>query len=163
MVLANRMSLRPSLLWLILNLALIIQCLSWNNIQIYIFNFTYPLRCLHVPPGVRVPHVETTDLAARSLCDGFEILIAVTKKTFIFWDIKPCSPVKVNRRFRDICHLQFQDRRVGQVALLAAGFMLVSYLVYSSTLKREAMFLQNIGWLSLEYTALYPRRWYSSI
>jgi hypothetical protein len=52
MALPNRMSLRPGLLWLILNLALIIQCLSWN---IFIFfYFTYPLRCLHVPPGVRV-------------------------------------------------------------------------------------------------------------
>jgi hypothetical protein len=34
------------LLWLTLNLAQIIQCLSWN----YIYNFTYPLRCLRVPP-----------------------------------------------------------------------------------------------------------------
>jgi hypothetical protein len=25
---------------------------------IYFFNFAYPLRCLHVPPGVRVPQVE---------------------------------------------------------------------------------------------------------
>jgi hypothetical protein len=25
------------------------------------------------------------------------------------------------------------------------------------------MFLQNVGWLSTDYTALYPRRWYSSI
>jgi hypothetical protein len=56
MALPNRMSLRPDLLWLNLNLALIIQCLSRNNI--YFFNFTYPLRCLRVPPGVHVPQVE---------------------------------------------------------------------------------------------------------
>jgi hypothetical protein len=30
--------------------------LSLNNI--YFFNFTYPLRCLRVPPEVRVPQVE---------------------------------------------------------------------------------------------------------
>jgi hypothetical protein len=48
MALPNRMSLRPSLLWLTLNLALIIQCLSRNNILIF-FNVTYPLRCLRVP------------------------------------------------------------------------------------------------------------------
>jgi hypothetical protein len=41
MALPNRMSLRPGLLWLTLNLALIIQCLPWNNIFIS-FNFTYP-------------------------------------------------------------------------------------------------------------------------
>jgi hypothetical protein len=39
MVLLNRTSLRPGLLCLILNLALIIQCLSRNNIYIYIFFF----------------------------------------------------------------------------------------------------------------------------
>jgi hypothetical protein len=39
------------------------MCLSWNNIHIC-FYFTCPLRCLRVPPGVRVPQVElnTTDL-----------------------------------------------------------------------------------------------------
>jgi hypothetical protein len=53
------MSLGPGLLWLTLNLALTIQCLSWNDIHIiHFFNFTNPLRCLRVPPGVRVPHVE---------------------------------------------------------------------------------------------------------
>jgi hypothetical protein len=57
MALPNRMSLRPGLLWLTVNLALIILCLSWNNVFIFL-NFTYPLRCLCVPPGVRVPQVE---------------------------------------------------------------------------------------------------------
>jgi hypothetical protein len=47
MALPNRMSLRPGLLWLTLNLALIILCLSWINI--FFLNFTYPLRCLRVP------------------------------------------------------------------------------------------------------------------
>ena len=56
MALPNRMSLLPGLLWLTQNLALIIQCLSWNNT--FFFNFTYPLICLRFPPGVRVPQVE---------------------------------------------------------------------------------------------------------
>jgi hypothetical protein len=36
------------------------MCLSWNNIYIYIYilDFMYPLRCLRVPPGERVPQVE---------------------------------------------------------------------------------------------------------
>jgi hypothetical protein len=33
------------------------MCLSWNNIYTF-FNYTHPLRCLLVPPGVRVPPVE---------------------------------------------------------------------------------------------------------
>jgi hypothetical protein len=50
-----RMSLRPGLLLLNLNVAMIIQCLSRKNI----FNFTYLVRCLHVFPKVssRTPGV----------------------------------------------------------------------------------------------------------
>jgi hypothetical protein len=55
MVLPNRMSLRPGLLWLTENLALIIQCLSLNNILLY---FTYPVSWFRVPPGVQVPQAE---------------------------------------------------------------------------------------------------------
>jgi hypothetical protein len=44
-------------------------------------------------------------------------------KVSIFWDIMPRKPLKVNGRFG---------------ALLAAYFMLVSFLVYTSTLKMEA-------------------------
>jgi hypothetical protein len=29
----------------------------------------------------------------------FEVLIAVVMKSTIFWEIVPCSPLKVNRRF----------------------------------------------------------------
>jgi hypothetical protein len=31
---------------------------------------------------------------------GFEVLTAVVMKSTIFWDITPCSPLKVNWRFR---------------------------------------------------------------
>jgi hypothetical protein len=57
----NRMSLRPGLLWTTLNLALIIQCLSRNNILFY---FYIPCKvfshtpCLRVTPGVCVPQVQ---------------------------------------------------------------------------------------------------------
>jgi hypothetical protein len=30
---------------------------------------------------------------------GFEVLTAVVMKSSIFWDITPCSPLKVNRLF----------------------------------------------------------------
>jgi hypothetical protein len=32
------------------------------------------------------------------------------KKSSIFWDITPCSPLRVNRRFRGICRLHLQGR-----------------------------------------------------
>jgi hypothetical protein len=39
MALPARMSLRPGLLWITVNLALIIQCLSQNDIYILFFKF----------------------------------------------------------------------------------------------------------------------------
>jgi hypothetical protein len=54
------MSLRPGLLRRTLNLVLIIQCLSRNNIVV--FNFTYFVRCSRLPPPLprclRLPKVE---------------------------------------------------------------------------------------------------------
>jgi hypothetical protein len=49
-------------------------------------------------------------------------------KSFLFWDITPCSPLKFNRRF-------------AETALLATCFTLFSCLAYSATLKMEAIFL----------------------
>jgi hypothetical protein len=30
---------------------------------------------------------------------GFEVLTAVVMKSAIFWDITPCTPLSINRRF----------------------------------------------------------------
>jgi hypothetical protein len=45
---------------------------------------------------------------------GSEVLTAVTINSYIFWDITPCSPVKVNRRFGRKYHLHLQGLRVSQ-------------------------------------------------
>jgi hypothetical protein len=42
---------------------------------------------------------------------GFEILTAVVKKSTIFWDIGPCSPLSVNRRFGGTYRLRLQGRK----------------------------------------------------
>jgi hypothetical protein len=34
--------------------------------------------------------------------------ILVFSKGFIFWDITPCSPTKINRHFEGICRLHLQ-------------------------------------------------------
>jgi hypothetical protein len=78
-------------------------------------------------------------LAASGGVVGFEVFTPVVMKSFIFWDITPCSLLKVNRRFGGKCHLRLQGRRISQArALLAICFTLVSGLAYSSTLKMEA-------------------------
>jgi hypothetical protein len=40
----------------------------------------------------------------------FEVLTAIVMKSSIFWDITPCSPLKVNRSFRGKCRFHFQNR-----------------------------------------------------
>jgi hypothetical protein len=45
--------------------------------------------------------------------------------------------------------------------LLATSFTLVSCLAYFSTLKMEAAFLRNVGWILADYTSLYFTPLYS--
>jgi hypothetical protein len=47
-------------------------------------------------------------------CVGFEVLTAVVVKSCIFWDVTPCSPLKLNRRFGGTCRLHLQGRRISQ-------------------------------------------------
>jgi hypothetical protein len=66
--------------------------------------------------------LETKSVAALLLGDyitavksvGFEVLTAVIMKSTIFWDIPPCSPLKVNRRFGGAYHLHHQGRRISR-------------------------------------------------
>jgi hypothetical protein len=44
---------------------------------------------------------------------GFEVLTPVVMKSSIFWDIKPCSPLKVNRRFGGTYRLHLQGFLLG--------------------------------------------------
>jgi hypothetical protein len=48
----------------------------------------------------------------------FEILTAVVMKSSIFWDITPCSPLKVNRHFGRTCRIYFKGRRISQPIML---------------------------------------------
>jgi hypothetical protein len=63
---------------------------------------------------------------------GFEVLTAVVMKNSVFWDIVPCSLLKVNWRFGGTCCLQLQGQIISQArnqqssaqCLLHAGFLL---------------------------------------
>jgi hypothetical protein len=39
---------------------------------------------------------------------------AVVTKSYILWNITPCCPLKVNRRFGGRCHLHLYGRRISQ-------------------------------------------------
>jgi hypothetical protein len=56
---------------------------------------------------------------------GFEVLTAVVMNSSVFWDVPPCSPLKVNRQQSPLC--------------LPPDFMLVSCLAYSLTPKMEVI------------------------
>jgi hypothetical protein len=62
---------------------------------------------------------------------AFEFLTAVVMKNSIFWDITPCSTLKVSQHFGGTCRLHLQGRRMMQARnqdsacnLLQAGFLL---------------------------------------
>jgi hypothetical protein len=78
---------------------------------------------------------------------GFEVLTAVVMKSSSFWDITPCSPLKVSRRFGGKHRLYLQDRRIKQaktsVKVVAnAGFLLG---VFFDSEDGGDMFHRNVG------------------
>jgi hypothetical protein len=80
----------------------------------------------------------------------FDILTAVVMKSSICWDTTPCSPLKANRRFGGICRLHIQDQRINQARNQHRSWW-------------QADGYGNVGWLSKDYTALYPKSESSSI
>jgi hypothetical protein len=45
---------------------------------------------------------------------GFEVLTTVVMENIIFWDITPCSPLKVSRHFGGKYHLHLRGPKVNQ-------------------------------------------------
>jgi hypothetical protein len=80
-------------------------------------------------------------------------------KSYIFWDIMSCSPLRINRHFGGTCHLYLQGRRISQARNQAtsfhAGFLLG---LFFDPEDGGDMFFRNVGWLSANCTALCPRR-----
>jgi hypothetical protein len=64
--------------------------------------------------------------------DNFSLL-----KSIIFWDLTPCSPLNVNRRFGGTYRLHLQGRKISSACHLLSRCFFCS--TYSSTLKMEAI------------------------
>jgi hypothetical protein len=72
----------------------------------------------------------------------FEVITSVVMKSTIFGDITPCSPLKVNRRFRGTFRLHLQGRRISRGRSQRERWQvetLVFCSAYFSTLKMEAI------------------------
>jgi hypothetical protein len=92
----------------------------------------------------------------------------VVMKSSTFWNITPCSPLKVNRHFKGTYHLlnwtvvslcppiSYINQHFGKlIPLLATCFTLFSCLAYSFTLKMESTFspkmLVDLQWTTFHY------------
>jgi hypothetical protein len=83
-----------------------------------------------------------------SLCCSLLIIITLqSTKSSIFWDITPCSPLKLNRRFGGTCCFHLQCRRISQARNQREG---------SDPEDQSNMFLRNVGWFSTDYAAYIP-------
>jgi hypothetical protein len=72
------------------------------------------------------------ETAAMSLI--YEFLTAVIMKCYIFWDITPCSLLKVNRRIGGKCCLNFQDQIISQaINQLEVGDQQIYYTATTTT------------------------------
>jgi hypothetical protein len=90
-------------------------------------------------------------VSLKSSSVGFvrsEFLTAVVMKSYIFWDITSCGPLKINRCFGGTCRLNLHDRRIRQEKigkafyLLHAGFLLD--LFFAPEVGGD-LFLRNVG------------------
>jgi hypothetical protein len=79
------------------------------------------------------------------LCLGFELPAGGMKSSF-FWDMTPCSPLKINRLFGGTYRVHFQNRRKTKqktkVKKVAAGFL--PYLFFDHE-NGDDIFLRNVG------------------
>jgi hypothetical protein len=72
---------------------------------------------------------------------GFELLTTVVMKSSVFWDIMPCSSLKVNRHFGGTC--------------LLSCFLLGLFFDCED---RGSMFLRNVCWLWADYRAVISQK-----
>jgi hypothetical protein len=95
---------------------------------------------------------------------GFEFFIAVVMKSIIIWDMTPCTLLSVNRCFGGTYRLHLQNR-INKFSKKTASRWCLAFFCWTYFFDPEDggdMFLRNVRWNSMDYTASYTRRWYSS-
>jgi hypothetical protein len=85
----------------------------------------------------------------------FEVLIAVVRKSSIFWNVMPCSTLKVNGRFGEYVAFRRVANKILLVTCFHSGVLLG---LFFDTEVGGDMFLRNVLYLSTDYTDLYSRR-----
>jgi hypothetical protein len=72
---------------------------------------------------------------------GSEVHTPPIMKISVFWDITPCSPLKVNRLFGVTCRFHLQGWRISTACYLCHA----SFLAYSSNLKMETTYFSEMS------------------
>jgi hypothetical protein len=78
----------------------------------------------------------------KSYSIGFEVLTAVVMKSPIFWNITPCIPLIINRRFGGPRRLHFHEPTESAFYLLHTGFLLCLFFDHGDG---GEMFFRNVG------------------
>jgi hypothetical protein len=92
------------------------------------------IKNFHLLGWLKQGSCSTSTICCRELKEpvllvGFEVLTAVAMESSVFWNIRPCTPLKIDRHFGGTNRLHLNGRRM----LLYAGI----FLGYFSTLKTQ--------------------------
>jgi hypothetical protein len=87
---------------------------------------------------------------------GFEVLTAVVIKSTIFWDISPCSSLKVKRHFGRTYRFHFQGESRRQAELFLS-------VLFFKPEDGEDMFVRNVGGFSTDCMSYIPEDYTSII
>jgi hypothetical protein len=100
---------------------------------------------------------------------GVEVLIAVTIKSTVLWDVTPCRSVEIHWRFGRISHIQESRvepnkqaarNRHGAAPAADAYVVVVACFSYSLNLKMEAV--RSIETLQT-FPVFYETRWFITV
>jgi hypothetical protein len=113
------------------------------------------------PPWIR----QQTCVISQKIVVGINILTAVVMTNYIFWDIPPCSPLKINRRFGGKSLFHLQSRIINQdeagsnqnVAIMMKTAILGD--VCSLSRVQELLCLLPPSRCLLDWLILLPWRW----
>jgi hypothetical protein len=83
------------------------------NVSLWLGASLLPFLPLHLDMNYELTEIGNKTLTIY-LIVGFELLTAVVMKRCIFQDIRPRSPLKVNRRFGRTCEIHIQGRTISQ-------------------------------------------------
>jgi hypothetical protein len=82
----------------------------------------------------------------------------INRGDYYLWDITPCSPLKVKRRFGRTYRLHLQVRRISRARNQRESRWQAELYSFFDPEDGGDMLLRNVCWISTDYTALYPRR-----